>query len=304
MRTCLLIVDVCIGWTRPIPASESAASIAGLPLIHPQSSNPERATMQTVKAIAEFLEHFAPERLAEAWDNVGLLVGDPGGRVRRLLTCLTITPQSAAEAIEAKADLIVTHHPLPFRPMKRLTTDTSTGRMLLDLIAARIAIYSPHTAFDSAQEGINQRLAEGLGLREIEPLVPHDDGLGSGRYGRLARRLALGKLIGRVKKFLSIDRLQFVGDPEQPVRTVAVACGSAGEFLQPAKKLGCDALLVGETQFHTCLEAEAAGVGLVMPGHFASERFAVECLADLLARQFSDLKVWPSRRERDPIRSA
>lgn len=260
--------------------------------------------MQTVKAIAEFLEHFAPAHLAETWDNVGLLVGDPDGRVQRLLTCLTVTPQSAAEAIEAEVDLIVTHHPFPFRPMNRLTTDTTTGRLLLELIAARIAVYSPHTAFDSAEEGINQRLAEGLGLREIEPLVPHDDGLGSGRCGRLGQRIALEKLVDRVKQFLSIQRLQFVGDSEQPVRKVAVACGSAGEFLEPAKQLRCDALLVGETQFHTCLEAEAAGVGLVMPGHFASERFAVECLAELLARQFTDLDVWASRRERDPIRWA
>ncbi|MFH1266373.1 MAG: Nif3-like dinuclear metal center hexameric protein, partial [Planctomycetota bacterium] len=115
--------------------------------------------MHTVKVIAEFLDQFAPHRLAEEWDNVGLLVGDSSGRVNRVMTCLTITPATAAEAIEAETDLIVTHHPLPFRPLKRLTTDTPTGRVLLDLIAGRIAVYSPHTAFDSAEEGINQRLA-------------------------------------------------------------------------------------------------------------------------------------------------
>jgi len=257
--------------------------------------------MWTVQAITEFLDQFAPQRLAEAWDNVGLLVGDRGGSVRRVMTCLTITPASAAEAIEAGAELIVTHHPLPFHPLKRLTADTPAGRVLLDLIAARIAIYSPHTAFDSAAQGINQRLAEGLGLRGIRPLVPDEEGCGSGRWGRLGRRLALGRLIERVKEFLSIDRLQFVGHLDQPVRTVAVACGSAGQFLDAAKKLGCDAMLVGETRFHTCLDAEAAGVALVMPGHFASERFAVECLAGLLAGQFTELEVWASRRERDPI---
>ncbi len=258
--------------------------------------------MHTVETIAEFLQQFAPPRLAEEWDNVGLLVGDPNRAVRRLMTCLTITPGTAAEAVDARADLIVAHHPLPFRPLRRLTADTPAGRMLLDLIAARIAIYSPHTAFDSAAQGINQRLAEGLDLEGIEPLVPDEEGLGSGRWGRIAQSLTLARLIDRVREFLSIDRLQFVGDLEQPVRVVAVACGSAGELLEPARRLGCDAMLVGETGFHTCLEAQALGIALVMPGHFASERFAVECLADVLTGEFPDLDVWASRQERDPVR--
>lgn len=257
--------------------------------------------MQTVEAIADFLDQFAPPRLAAEWDNVGLLVGDRSRSVRRLMTCLTITPATAAEAVRAKADLIVTHHPLPFRPVRRLTADTPTGRVLLDLIAARTAVYSPHTAFDSAAQGINQRLAEGLGLQAVEPLVPGEDGLGSGRWGRLSPAGTLGRLIERVKEFLSIERVQFVGELDRAVGAVAVACGAAGEFLDAARGLGCDAMLVGETRFHTCLEAEAGGVALVMPGHFASERFAVECLAHLLANEFADLEVWASREERDPI---
>jgi dinuclear metal center YbgI/SA1388 family protein len=258
--------------------------------------------MLTVQTIAAFLEKSAPNRLAEEWDNVGLLVGDPDRPVRRLMTCLTITAATACEAIDAHVDLIVAHHPLPFHPLRRLTADTPSGRILLDLIAARIAIYSPHTAFDSAPQGINQRLAEGLGLGNVEPLVPNEEGLGSGRWGRLAEGLTLGQLVDRVREFLSIERLQYVGDLDQPVHTIAVACGSAGELFDPARRFGCDAMLVGETRFHTCLEAEAAGIALVMPGHFASERFAVECLADLLAEQFADLKVWASRREHDPLR--
>jgi putative NIF3 family GTP cyclohydrolase 1 type 2 len=83
---------------------------------------------------------------------------------------------------------------------------------------------------------------------------------------------------------------------------VAVACGAAGELLDAARRAGCDAMVVGETRFHTCLEAEAAGIGLLLPGHFASERFAVEELAGILARQFPELEVWASREERDPVR--
>ncbi len=128
--------------------------------------------MPTVAAIAAFLEQLAPFQLAEEWDNVGFLVGHRAESVEKLMTCLTVTPASAAEAVEAGVELIVSHHPMPFTPLKRLTTDTTVGRLLLDLIAARIAVYSPHTAFDSAAQGMNQRLAAGLGLRGIAPLVP------------------------------------------------------------------------------------------------------------------------------------
>ena len=150
--------------------------------------------MLTIQTLATFLEQFAPSRLAEEWDNVGLLVGDGRAKVRRVMTCLSVTPASAAEAVQRRADLIVTHHPLPFSPMKRLTADTTAGRLLLQLIVAQVAVYSPHTAFDSAQEGINQRLATGLGLRGILPLAPHIAGQGGGRWGWLEEPLALGQL--------------------------------------------------------------------------------------------------------------
>ena len=257
--------------------------------------------MPTVRTIADFLERFAPTHLAEDWDNVGLLVGDDSREAARVMTCLTITPGTAAEAISQAANLVVAHHPLPFRALKRLTAESTTGRMLLDLIGAKIAVYSPHTAFDSAANGINQRLARGLGLRGVLPLVFDRRGLGSGRVGWLEEPLELARMADRVKRFLSVDRLQIVGDPDRAIRTMAVGCGAAGEFLQAAREADCDAMLIGETRYHTCLDAEAAGIGLILPGHYASERFAVECLADVLAEEFSSLEVWASRDERDPL---
>lgn len=257
--------------------------------------------MPHVADIAAFLESYAPTALAESWDNVGLLIGRFEQPVTRVMTCLTITPESAAEAIAEGAELIVTHHPLPFRPLKRLTGETPEGRLLLDLIAAKVAVYSPHTAFDSAAEGINQRLAAGLGLQAIAPLLPAaEPGIGAGRYGRLAKPLTLAELTAAVKQLLGIERAQAVGD-DRPITQVAVACGSAGEFLAPAAAVGCECLVTGEVRFHTALEAEALGVGLVLAGHYASERFGLEALAEVLAGQFRDLKVWASRAERDPI---
>src|SRR5262245_7994078 len=112
--------------------------------------------MPTVSDVCRFLERFAPPELAEEWDNVGLLVGDPQRNVKSVMTCLTVTNASASEAVEQHIDLVITHHPLPFRPLKRITTETTPGRLLLKLIEAGVAVYSPHTAFDSTREGINQ----------------------------------------------------------------------------------------------------------------------------------------------------
>src|SRR5438093_594606 len=126
--------------------------------------------MLTVAAIVEFLRQFAPPSLAADWDNVGLLLGDSASEVRRIMTCLTVTPDSAAEAVADGAELIVAHHPILFRSIKRLTADTAEGRMLLSLIRAGVAVYSPHTAFDNTRNGINEMIARRLGLTDVVPL--------------------------------------------------------------------------------------------------------------------------------------
>ena len=263
--------------------------------------------MPSIGDVTTILEQFAPTALAEDWDNVGLLVGDPAWPARRVMTCLTLTPTSVAEAVEAEADLIVAHHPLPFQPLKSITTATTDGQLLLQLISAKIGVYSPHTAFDSAPAGINQHLAIGLGLQQIEPLVPStgtkEADIGAGRIGILGGEFPLLELSDRVKSFLGIESLQIVGNDNQTVSRVAIACGSGGSFLSAAIQKDCDCLVTGETNFHTCLEAEARGVGLILPGHFASERFALLSLADYLQEQISGIDVWASRNERDPLRN-
>ena len=126
--------------------------------------------MSTVATVVDYLDQFAPRVLAADWDNVGLLLGERSAVVERILTCLTVTPESAAEAIESRANLIVTHHPIFFRGIKRLTDATAEGRMLLSLARAGVAVYSPHTAFDNTQGGINELLARRLALTDIVPL--------------------------------------------------------------------------------------------------------------------------------------
>lgn len=129
--------------------------------------------MLTVAAIVDYLEHLAPSRLAGDWDNVGLLLGRRDALVERLMTCLTVTPESAAEAVEAGAQLIVSHHPILFRGVKRITDATPEGRTVLALARAGVAVYSPHTAFDNTAGGINELLAGKLGLTSVGPLRSH-----------------------------------------------------------------------------------------------------------------------------------
>jgi dinuclear metal center YbgI/SA1388 family protein len=126
--------------------------------------------MLNVGAVIDHLERLCPPRLAADWDNVGLLLGDRGGSVGRIMTCLTLTPDVAAEAVERRAELIVTHHPILFRAVKRLNADTPDGRMILQLARAGVSVYSPHTAFDNADDGINAQLARALGLADAVPL--------------------------------------------------------------------------------------------------------------------------------------
>lgn len=280
------------------------------------SKNPPAAV--AIKDVCHFLEGFAPARLAEEWDNVGLLLGDAAQPARRIMTCLTVTPESVAEAIAGKVDLIVAHHPLPFRPLKRITTDNTAAALLWNLARAGIAIYSPHTAFDSAAAGINAELATKFGINDARPLLPlagDVDGLGAGRCGRLATETTVAGLIEIVKTEFSrsessLSGIALVGQPQQAVSKIAFACGSGGTFLSAAKRLGCQALVTGEATFHTCLEAKANGIALILLGHFASERFAVENLAARISQwraayagdeADSEVAIWASRDETDPV---
>lgn len=264
--------------------------------------------MPTIGTIAECMEQFAPANLAEDWDNVGLLVGSPDWSASKVMTCLTVTPTTIKEAIDQKADLIVSHHPLPFHPLRKITQETTAGSMLLELIAAKIGVYSPHTAFDSAPAGINQYLAIGLGLQQIEAITPSpisaDPEIGSGRIGATGEKICLAEIIEKLKEFLGVDHFQICGEDQMPITKVAIACGSGGSMLAYAIAKQCDCFITGETDLHTCLEAEARGVGLIMTGHFASERFALLMLAEYLSEHLSGIEVWASNTEKDPIRIA
>lgn len=366
--------------------------------------------MTTVLDVCNHLKAIAPLDLAEEWDNVGLLLGDDSLEVERVMTCLTLTSDVAAEAAANGTGLVVTHHPLLFKPVKKITASTAEGRTLLTLLGHGIAVYSPHTAWDNSSSGINQQLAELLELQDIVPLRPRasadhsklvtfvpaaqldpvrqavwnagagsignyhhcsfnspgigtffgsdetnpavgqagrletvdeirlevicptrlldralaalkaahpyeepavdvftikslPDGSGAGRAGTLRRPMTLEELNRIIAERLRQPTVQFVGNPSLKITRLGIACGAAAEFLRDAHRAGCQALLTGEARFHACLEAEDLNMGMILPGHYATERFAMETLAQRLAHEFPSVAVTASTSERDPVRS-
>lgn len=257
--------------------------------------------MATVGEICGVLREIAPLELAESWDNVGLLLGDECLAVSRLMTCLTLTEDVAAEAVAEGVGLVVSHHPLFFRAVKRLTSGDAEGRAVLSLLRAGVAVYSAHTAFDSSAAGINQRLAGILGLSGICVLRPLAGGeVGSGRIGELAEPTDVQEFAARAGRLLSAGGVQVVSGG-RAVRRVGVACGAAAEYLRDAAARGCDTLVTGEARFHAALEARSLGINLIVVGHYASERGGVEDLAQQLGLRLRGVECFASRRECDPL---
>ncbi len=126
--------------------------------------------MLTIRTVMDFLQQFAPLELAADWDNVGLLLGGDAAPAQRIMTCLTVTPETTAEAISEKVQLLISHHPILYRPVQKMTTTNPAGRLPWELAKAGIAVYSPHTALDNTPGGINDLLARRLGLADVRPL--------------------------------------------------------------------------------------------------------------------------------------
>lgn len=261
--------------------------------------------MATIADAVNCLHAIAPPELAEEWDNVGLLAGDPAQELVAALTCLTLSPDVAQEAIDQRVQLVVTHHPLPFRDVRSLSTDTIDGGTLWRLSRAGVAIYSPHTAYDSAEGGVNDQWAEALALNDVTPLIGEPGArVGAGRIGA-SPDADFAALLARVRAVVGPNAAVRVVPPRDTLPgRVAIACGSGGSLVDAALAERCGTLLTGELGFHECLRCRSLGIGVVLTGHYASERFAVESLAGRLGASLPGVQVTASRVEADPLQLA
>lgn len=261
------------------------------------------ASMPTLVDVTAALEDLAPLRLAAEWDSVGLLVGSRRAGIGRVLACLSLTAAVAREAIDEGADLVVTHHPLPFRPVARITDATPTGGILLDLAAAGIAVWSSHTAWDSAAGGINDLLAERAGLAAVTPLHPDPIAprAGFGRTGLAPDEPSLARFATRLAASLDAPGTLLVGDATAPVCRVGIVCGSGGDGIPAAVEAGCDTFVTGELKLHDALHARAAGIKVIALGHHASEHFSMPVLGERLAARVPGLECRASLADVDPF---
>jgi dinuclear metal center YbgI/SA1388 family protein len=254
--------------------------------------------MITCHEITEYMEQIAPSELAEEWDNTGLLVGDAQSRIGKVMLCMDITAASVDEAIARKADLIITHHPVIFKGLKRLVAADPKGAALYGLIRNNIAVYSAHTNLDYAAGGVNTQLALLLGLKQTEIL-----GAGPGKTGLLSKTMPLAQYIKLVKKALDVPFVRVVGNTERTVEKVAVFSGSFDDDIEAVLKSGADVLVTGDLKYHTALDAAEVGLCMIDAGHFNTERIVLPALEAKLVRKFPQLEVFCFIKEEDPFKT-
>ncbi len=248
--------------------------------------------MTYIRDIIEYIEGFAPLGSAMEFDNVGLLVGSPETEANRVLVALDITPDVIEEAKELGAELIISHHPVIFKPISRIPRESVVYRLIENGISALCM----HTNLDlSPVFGVNTCLADAVGIKnysfaEGECLL----------IGELDEAVTNAKFAAGVKAALGCDGLRFtLGN--KLVKKIAVCSGSGGDYAPLAKELGADALLTGEIKHHEILDAVNLGVAVVDAGHFKTEDIVIAPLCEKLSGQFRETEFFRSRKCTDTV---
>ena len=240
-----------------------------------------------IKEVLSALERFAPLPLQESWDNAGLQVGLTETEVSGALLCLDVSEQIVDEAIRRGCNLIVSHHPLLFRGLKQISDLTDVQRTVVKAIENRICVISMHTNMDNARGGVNFKIAEKLGLRDVRFFVSKTvDGIeaGSGVIGELEKPLVSCDFVLAVKKAFDVECAMCNELLRRPITKVAI-CGGAGDFLlDEAVAVGADAFITGEMHYHQYFGYEQR-IQICVIGHYQSEQFTSEIFRDIIERE-------------------
>ena len=253
-----------------------------------------------LKDIISRLEQYAPLAFQDGFDNSGLQVGDPSAEVGAALLCLDVTEAIVDEAIANKCDLIVSHHPLLFHPLKHVTPATYQERCVIKAVRHGISIYSAHTSLDNAPGGVNDKIAEIIGLSDLEWLEAKPAGGGSGLIGNLPAPVDAEEFIKTLKTRFGVQSIMYSEASGRTVSRVAL-CGGAGSFLMDrAAEMGADCFVTGEIAYHGFFGREAAGEMVVVAlGHYQSEQYTIDLLAQILGEL--PLKLTKTSIDTNPI---
>lgn len=249
------------------------------------------------------MNELAPESMAEDWDNVGLLIGDENAEIKKVLVALDATEEVVVEATCSGVDLIITHHPFIFGSLRRITANDPLGRRIMMLVHSSVNLYSAHTNLDMAVGGVNDVLAECLGLTEVENLCPPVDEHGKfslGRVGLLDRDYELLEFCELVKDKLELDCAEvygLTGSGGKKIRKVAVLGGSGGEakYFRQAILKNCDVLITGDIKYHNAQAAIDMGLCLIDATHYATENLVCAKIKSYLESRFDDLEIIETR---------
>ena len=243
--------------------------------------------MPTVREIERYFDEKVPFSLKMDFDNVGLLCGFPDKEVRRVLLALDVTKEVIDEAEALGAELIVTHHPVIFHPLKRVCSDDLEGGRVVSMLQKGLSAICLHTNLDIVEGGVNDALAEALELAVIAPLdcgrvTENRSGEGADAFAR------------RVSETLGVSGLRFY-DSGEPVKRVAICGGSGGDLVYEAVSLGCDTVLTGEIRYNQWLDGKELGLNLIDADHFCTENVVIPVLCRLLENGYPGLELHVSR---------
>jgi len=244
--------------------------------------------MVKLNEIMDFLCGFAPTEYAESYDNVGLLVGDKNKQVKRVLITLDADQTVIEDAKEKECDLIISHHPLIFTPLKRIVTGNSTADAVISLIKNDISLISMHTNFDSVSSGLCELFLDKIADTKQRVSIEGDEINGSGRIAELINMATLSDILRKVKKEFSLDTLRYVGDLESKISKIAVCNGGGADFIYKAKDMGADVYISGDFKYHHARFAYENGISLIEVPHYNAEIIFCEYVKDLLKKQFGD----------------
>ena len=242
-----------------------------------------------VKDIISVIEGFAPLSVQEGWDNSGLCIGSPEDEVNGVLVALDCTPELVDEAIAAGADMIVTHHPLIFSGLKKISPQTQVGRAVIKAVKAGVSIYAAHTSADKVLAGVSGDMARKLGLEDVEILQKDGEDIGLGVVGNLQEPLSSEDVIRLVKERFGLKVAKVSRPLEGKVSRVAMCGGSGGSLIGEARKSGAQLYISGDISYHNFFAED--GFMIMDIGHYESEIGIVEILFSLIKKNFPTFAV-------------
>jgi dinuclear metal center YbgI/SA1388 family protein len=260
--------------------------------------------MITVGDVNKLLDEYAPVRLKEGFDNVGLLVGDEDAGVTRVLVALDITAETVKEAVSLGAQLIVSHHPV-FFSLSSVTEGDCTGRLVRSMIKNGLSAICMHTNLDKVRGGVNDMLAAALGLRNIKLLINEGQDDKGRTYGlcrtcEIAEPMPVAEFIKTVSAALGCKCIRYA-DAGKPVKKVAVGGGSCGDYIPQVIEAGCDTFVTADLKYHMFLNAPDKNLNLIDAGHYPTENIICPQLRDVISEKFPELSVLISERHDENI---